>query len=311
MTSRRHAFQYATLRAVPRVERGEFVNVGVIFYCQALDFLRATVSVDPDRLRALAPDVDLDAVRTSAQAVVDACSEPVGSARENTGLATRFGILTAPRSTVVQPSPVHAGVTRRPEEALGQLVAKLVGSREEGFSPAGTSDPWYVVVSGAPASGKSTLARQLAPALGLPLLAKDTLKDGLLSVLEAPDVATSEQLGRASVEALLAVAGDVGSCVVESVWHRSRAVAQLSRLPGALVEVFCSVQADVLQRRYRERSGSRHAGYFDDVRSPETLWNADTNEPVAGGWPVLTVDTAAVVDVTALAGQVRAAGRTA
>ena len=303
MTTPRHAFQYATLRAVPRVERGEFVNVGVILYCQALDFLRAAVSVEPNRLRALAADVDVDAVRTSAQAVVDACSEPVGSARENTGLATRFGILTAPRSTVVQPSPVHAGVTLQPEDTLTQLVAKLVGPRHITFTP----DPWYVVVSGAPASGKSTLARQLAPALGLPLLAKDTLKDGLLNVLEAPDVATSEQLGLASVEALIAVAAEAGSCLVESVWHRSRAVGQLSRLPGAVVEVFCSVPADVLQRRYHDRSGTRHAGYFDDVRSPETLWNADTNEPVAGGWPVLTVDTDVDVDVAALAGRVRAA----
>ena len=175
---------------------------------------------------------------------------------------------------------------------------------------AGSSDRWYVVVSGAPASGKSTLARRLAPTLGLPLLAKDTLKDGLLRVLEAPDVATSEQLGRASVEALLAVAAEAGSCLIESVWHRSRAVGQLSRLPGTLVELFCSVPADVLRQRYHDRSGSRLAGYFDAVRTPETLWNADTNEPVAGGWPVLTVDTAGEVDVAALAHQVRAARRT-
>jgi len=66
---------------------------------------------------------------------------------------------------------------------------------------------WYVVVSGPPASGKSTLARQLAPALGLPLLAKDTLKDGLLTVLDAADVGASQRLGRAAVAALLAVAG--------------------------------------------------------------------------------------------------------
>jgi hypothetical protein len=108
------------------VERGEFINVGVILYCQAVDFLRAAVAVDADRLRALAADVDVEAVRMSAQAVVDACQEPVGSARENTGLSTRFGILTAPRSTVVQPSPVHAGVTRHPEDTLDRLLAKLV-----------------------------------------------------------------------------------------------------------------------------------------------------------------------------------------
>jgi len=121
-----HAFQYAVLRAVPRVDRGEFINVGVILYCQALEYLHAAVVVDDVRLRALASDVDLDAVRLSAEAVVAACRESVGSARENTGLATRFGMLTAPRSTVVQPSPVHAGVTRHPERTLGALLSKLV-----------------------------------------------------------------------------------------------------------------------------------------------------------------------------------------
>lgn len=123
---RRHAFVYATLRAVPRVDRGEFVNVGVILYCQALEFLQASVVLDPVRLRAIAPDVDLDAVRTSAEAIVLACRNPVGLARENEGQAMRFGMLTAPRSTVVQPSPVHAGVTVHPERTLGQLIDRLV-----------------------------------------------------------------------------------------------------------------------------------------------------------------------------------------
>lgn len=124
--SARHAFQYAVIRAVPRVERGEFVNVGVILYCQHHDFLRACVTVDADRLVALAPDVDVESVRLSAEAVVEGCSAMVGTARENTGLATRFGVLTAPRSTVVQPSPVHAGVTMDPEQSLVHLMTKLV-----------------------------------------------------------------------------------------------------------------------------------------------------------------------------------------
>lgn len=121
-----YAFQYAVLRAVPRVDRGEFINVGVIVYCQARDFLRAAVVLDAVRLRALDADVDLDAVRMSAEAVVQACRDAVGSARENTGLAARFGMLTAPRSTVVQPSPVHAGVTSHPGATLSALLAKLV-----------------------------------------------------------------------------------------------------------------------------------------------------------------------------------------
>ena len=122
----RHPFVYAVLRAVPRVDRGEFVNVGIVLYCQALDFLHAAVVLDPVRLRALAPDVDLDAVRTAADAVVVAARTPVGSARENEGLAVRFGMLTAPRSTVVQPSPVHAGLTSDPEGTLAQLLTRLV-----------------------------------------------------------------------------------------------------------------------------------------------------------------------------------------
>ena len=124
MTS--HPFQYAVLRAVPRIDRGEFINVGVILYCQDLSYLHAAVVLDDVRLRALAADVDLDAVRQSAEAVVLACRHPVGTARENTGLATRFGMLTAPRSTVVQPSPVHAGMTRGPERTLVALLGKLV-----------------------------------------------------------------------------------------------------------------------------------------------------------------------------------------
>lgn len=120
-------FQYAVLRAVPRVDRGEFINVGIVLYCQGRDFLQAAVSVDPARLRALAPQIDLDAVRHAAEAVVAACQAPTGSARENAGLATRFGMLTAPRSTMLQPSPVHAGVTRDPRRTLSDLLTRLVG----------------------------------------------------------------------------------------------------------------------------------------------------------------------------------------
>jgi hypothetical protein len=123
------AFQYAVLRAVPRVDRGEFINVGIILYCQQHDFLRAAVVVDDVRLRALAAEVDIDAVRSAAEAVVTTSLEPVGHARENDGLAHRFGMLTAPRSTVVQPSPVHAGITTNPEGTLDDLMARLVIAR--------------------------------------------------------------------------------------------------------------------------------------------------------------------------------------
>ncbi len=125
-TRHRHAYSYAVLRAVPRVERGEFVNVGVILYCQHLDFLGARVHIDSDRIRALDPHADLEWITRAAQAVAAACGGPVGTNRENTGLVTRFGMLTAPRSTVVQPSPVHVGLTTDPRASLDRLMTRLV-----------------------------------------------------------------------------------------------------------------------------------------------------------------------------------------
>ena len=113
------------LRAVPRIDRGEFVNVGVILYCQAMDFLRAAVTVDDVRLRALAADLDLDAVRSPPRRS-SGPARTVGTARENTGLATRSACYR-PGSTVVQPSPVHAGVTHNPERTLVDLMSRLVG----------------------------------------------------------------------------------------------------------------------------------------------------------------------------------------
>ncbi len=119
-------FSYAVIRAVPRVERGEFVNIGVIIYCQDRDYLAAAIAIDEVRLRALDHQIDLDTVRQAAESISRRCIEPVGSARENDGLLYRFGILTAPRSTVVQTSPVHAGITDDPERTLTELIGRLV-----------------------------------------------------------------------------------------------------------------------------------------------------------------------------------------
>jgi hypothetical protein len=121
-----HPYSYAVLRAVPRVERGEFVNVGVVLYCQELDFLRAQVQVVAERILALDPAADVEMITRAAQAVEDICEQPAGTNRENTGLVTRFGMLTAPRSTVLQPSPVHVGLTADPQASLQRLMNRLV-----------------------------------------------------------------------------------------------------------------------------------------------------------------------------------------
>lgn len=172
---------------------------------------------------------------------------------------------------------------------------------------AGSVPPLFVVVSGPPGAGKSSLAGPLAAALGLPLLAKDTVKEAFMAVLPVPDVAASRRLGRAAVAVLLAVARDCATgAVLESVWHRSAAAGELAGLPGTVVEVFCRVDADEARRRYARRTGSRAAGHFDARRDLQELSNAETSVPVAGGWPVLTVDTSGPVDVPALAEAVAA-----
>jgi predicted kinase len=166
--------------------------------------------------------------------------------------------------------------------------------------------PLFVIVSGPPASGKSTLAPRLAGELRLPLVAKDTIKDALMSVLPVPDVEASRELGRASVEVMYALAAEApGGAVLESNFFRTVAGDRLRQLPGMVVEVFCRCERSVAADRYRARAGSRPAGHFDAVRTSEELWNEEVAAPVAGGWPVVEVDTNQPVDIAALMGELQ------
>lgn len=123
----RHGFQYVVLRCVPRVDREEFLNVGVVLYCQQADFLAAACHVDEARLAALAPSLDAAAVRSALGAVRAVCrgEESAGEAGR-APMGTRFGFLKAPRSTVVQPGPVHGGLTADPAAELERLLDRLV-----------------------------------------------------------------------------------------------------------------------------------------------------------------------------------------
>ncbi|HEY6499347.1 MAG TPA: DUF3037 domain-containing protein [Streptosporangiaceae bacterium] len=116
-------FEYALIRVVPRVERGEAINAGVIVYSQQHRYLCARIELDEGRLRALDPTVDLDGVRTALTAFSKACSEGPLADRP---LGERFRWLTAPRSTIVQPGPVHTGLTTDPAAELDHLFDTLV-----------------------------------------------------------------------------------------------------------------------------------------------------------------------------------------
>ncbi len=170
------------------------------------------------------------------------------------------------------------------------------------------ADRSYVVVSGPPGSGKSTLAPVVAGELALPLLAKDTIKEALLAQIPVSDVEGSRRIGRAAMEALFALAAEssVGA-VLEANFHRTMATHHVRTLPGPTVEVFCCCDRDVALRRYRARAHGRDAGHFDAERSDGELWHDEVNQPVAGGWPVVEVDTNGPVVLGELLARLRVA----
>ena len=121
------AFQYAILRVVPRVERGECVNAGVVLFCRQRRFLAARFALDEARLRALAPDVEIEAVRGHLDAIAriaagDLDAGPIAALPAS----ERFHWIVAPSSTIIQPSPVHTGLSDEPGPELDRLVARLV-----------------------------------------------------------------------------------------------------------------------------------------------------------------------------------------
>jgi hypothetical protein len=122
-------FQYAILRLVPRVERGERINVGVVLFCrQAGGYLRVRWALDPARVRLLDPDLDVDAVERQLRALEQvAAGDPRGGALAAMEPSERFGWLVAPSSTIIQPSEVHTGICTDPDALLEALFAKLIG----------------------------------------------------------------------------------------------------------------------------------------------------------------------------------------
>ncbi|MEV0908493.1 MULTISPECIES: DUF3037 domain-containing protein [Streptomyces] len=123
----RDVFEYALLRVVPRVERGECINAGVLVYCRARSYVGARTHLDEARLLALDPEADVAGIRAALGAVEGVCAggDAAGqAARDDAG--RRFRWLIAPRSTVVQPGPVHTGLTVDPAAETERLLDLLV-----------------------------------------------------------------------------------------------------------------------------------------------------------------------------------------
>jgi hypothetical protein len=123
----RKAFQYTVLRVVPDVERGERMNVGVVLYSPERKYLGARVHVDADRLRAIAPQLDLEALERHLDSLVAiADGADGGGPLAQLPQSERFGALSAPSSTIVQPSEVHTGVCEDGKDELDELFRRLV-----------------------------------------------------------------------------------------------------------------------------------------------------------------------------------------
>jgi len=123
----RNSYDYALVRLVPHVERGECINTGVILFCRTLQFLGALTHLDSARVLALAPHIDLDVVRQHLDRIPLICAG--GEQAGSIGLLSqpeRFHWLVSPRSTIIQTSPVHSGLCSDPQRALEELFKEMV-----------------------------------------------------------------------------------------------------------------------------------------------------------------------------------------
>jgi hypothetical protein len=131
------SFDYAILRIVPRVEREERINAGVILFCLERDFLQARVEIDEARLRVLWPATDIDLVRQHLEAIPRICAgNPDAGPIARLSQRERFHWLVSPRSTMIQVSPVHSGLSEQPERTLDELFRRMVQVPREEVSRA-------------------------------------------------------------------------------------------------------------------------------------------------------------------------------
>lgn len=171
-----------------------------------------------------------------------------------------------------------------------------------------------IVVAGIPASGKTTLVRDLGPALGLSVVSKDVIKESLMDTLGSGDADWARELGRAAFGIMYAVLDDlVGDVIFEAHFHRGIAEATLEATGHDLVQVYCSCPPEVAWERYQRRRDepTRHPGHHpehqDEMATAE--WRDQPPEPLDLDGPLIVVDTTRPVDIAALTSQVDDARR--
>lgn len=167
----------------------------------------------------------------------------------------------------------------------------------------------FVVVSGLPASGKSTLSRHLAAALGWSVIDKDAILESLYDSLGVGDHAWRYRLSRASDDILFTLAGHAKHAVLDNWWHHDTAPDRLHQLNARIIEVHCDCDPALVAERFQTRT--RHPGHLDQDLTREEItervatWMASPG-PLRLGGPLLTIDTSQPVDITALAKEIDA-----
>ncbi|MCX5126856.1 ATP-binding protein [Streptomyces sp. NBC_00347] len=168
-------------------------------------------------------------------------------------------------------------------------------------------DNAFVVVSGLPASGKSTLARRLAAELGWSVIDKDAILESLYDSLGVGDHAWRYRLSRASDDILFTLAAQARHAVLDNWWHHDTAPGRLHQLDARIVEVHCDCHPALVAKRFQTRT--RHPGHLDQDLTREEItervaaWAALPG-PLRLGGPLLTIDTSQSVDITALAKEI-------